>query len=55
MFKSCFERFFASEAVRVDRLPSRLDLPQILLSSLLYSIQAISLLNITVFKKRKRK
>jgi len=44
-----------SEAVRVDRLPSRLGLPQILLSSLFYTIQAISPLIIIVFTKRKRK
>jgi len=45
MFKSILnEGGFGSEAVRDERLPSRLSLAQILLSALVHTIQAISLL-----------
>jgi len=53
MFKSILnECGFGSEAVRDDRLPSRLGLPQILLSSLFYTIQAISVFIIIVITER---
>jgi len=42
------------EALRDDRLPSRLGQPQILLSPLFYSIQAVSLLTIIAVNPREK-
>jgi len=51
-FKSPINEFeLGNEAVRDERLPSRLGLPQILLSALVYTIQAISLSTIISFNK----